>query len=291
MPGANQYDWFPLPSSPERTITMFLGTLPEQDCSSEQGWSAKWKEHRMAGPWPSEHMEAQGLPASDALSQGCKCVCGSLGPAEVFCLVSVVILFDSVPKQAMMWINASGGACILQKPCPTAQSASVPATPRISLIHMSFRHFRLASLQNTESLQDPPESLSPVFSVQKDGRAESSPTNAESRIQTQPQPSPRPALLSFSQLTFTSPPGRAAFSKMEAALLILSMFLTFLVGLINYLLLFTGFKWCGSWSGLVLSKQQGNGQTQAFRGLLTHWEAESAKTTPTSGRVGEASGF
>lgn len=155
MPGANQYDWFPLPSSPERTITMFLGTLPEQDCSSEQCWSAKWKEHRMAGPWPSEHMEAQGLPASDALSQGCKCVCGSLGPAEVFCLVSVVILFDSVPKQAMMWINASGGACILQKPCPTAQPASVPATPRISLIHVSFRHFRLASLQSTESLHGP----------------------------------------------------------------------------------------------------------------------------------------
>lgn len=96
------------------------------------------------------------------------------------CFVSVVIFFDFVLKQTIMWINVSSGACILQKPCPTAHSASVPATPRISSVLMPFRHFRLASLQNTESLHGPGPTWVSVTCLLS---AESSLINAESRIQ------------------------------------------------------------------------------------------------------------
>ena len=51
--------------------------------------------------------------------------------------------------------------------------------------------------------------------------------------------------------------------------LIFSMFLTFLTGKTNCLLLFTVFKWCDSWLRFVLGKKQGNRQTQVCRYLLT----------------------
>lgn len=84
---------------------------------------------------------------------------------------------------------------------------------------------------------------------------------------------------------------RAGCSRKEEVLLIFSMCFTFLIGETGCLLLFLCFKWCDSWLGLVLNKQQNIRQIEASE---TFWFIGKPWAHPqpqVTGWVGEASRF
>lgn len=167
-----------------------------------------------------------------------------------------------LPKEAAFYTNHNP-----THPC------LVPVSSHSAIIHLPFKHLKLASLQKPASLYGPgPTWISAISSLQKDCPASSRPqyphTTAIHRLPGLPAP------LSPLQLNLYLSMQGVGLPSVEGKSTSISLFNVshLLKGRTCHLLLFTVFKQCDSWLWLDLSKQQGIRWVWAFRYLLPHWE-------------------